>query len=132
MNTFLNRLLALRIADQNALFEAFDRILSAILERAAQSGALDRGVEDIAPDDVTVLSEEVIRTDAVSGAETRLTCFQARTRRALTTADAALAGVDPASMTFAVNAKSRRAAPGDPGPDDHQRRRSARPGCSAG
>jgi hypothetical protein len=35
MNTFLNRLLALRIADQNALFAAFDQILSSILERAA-------------------------------------------------------------------------------------------------
>ena len=35
MNTFLNRLLALRIADQNALFSAFDSILggSGILER---------------------------------------------------------------------------------------------------
>src|SRR5271168_5188460 len=51
MNTFLNRLLALRIADQNALFAAFDKILSAILERAAQAGVLDRGVEDLTPDD---------------------------------------------------------------------------------
>ena len=32
IHTFLNRLLALRIADQNALFEDFDRILSGILE----------------------------------------------------------------------------------------------------
>ena len=38
MNTFLNRLLALRIADQNALFAAFDAILSSILERAAVLG----------------------------------------------------------------------------------------------
>ena len=110
MNIFLNRLLALRIADQNALFAAFDRILTAILERAAQSGALDRGVEDIVADDLLVLDEEVIRTDAVTGAETRLTRFQVRTRRALATADAALAGVDLAAATFAVNARSGRAA----------------------
>ncbi|HQR91632.1 MAG TPA: strawberry notch C-terminal domain-containing protein, partial [Caulobacter sp.] len=72
MNTFLNRLLALRIADQNSLFSAFDEILTSILERAAASGALDRGMEDIVADDLSVLDEEVIRTDAVTGAETRL------------------------------------------------------------
>ncbi len=110
MNTFLNRLLAMRIAEQNALFGVFDQILAAILERAAQAGGLDRGVEDITPDGVEVLSEEVIRTDAVTGAETRLMRFLARTRRALTTADAALAGFDRTVATFAVNTKSGRAA----------------------
>ena len=53
MNTFLNRLLALRIADQNSLFSAFDEILTSILERAAASGALDRGMEDIVADDLS-------------------------------------------------------------------------------
>lgn len=110
MNTFLNRLLALRIADQNALFSAFDEILSSILERAAQSGALDRGMEDIVADDLTILDEEVIRADAVTGAETRLLRFQVRTRRQLSSADAALAGLDSASVIFAVNSKSGRAA----------------------
>ena len=46
------RLLALRIADQNSLFSAFDEILTSILERAAASGALDRGMEDIVADDL--------------------------------------------------------------------------------
>ena len=110
MNTFLNRLLALRIADQNALFAAFDEILSSILERAAQSGALDRGMEDIVADEVEILDEEVVRKDAVTGAETKLLRFQVRTRRELTTADEALAGLDPDGVVFAVNAKSGRAA----------------------
>ncbi|HXQ46067.1 MAG TPA: strawberry notch family protein [Caulobacteraceae bacterium] len=110
MNTFLNRLLALRIADQNALFAAFDAILSAILERAAASGVLDRGMEDIVADDVAISDEAVIRTDAVTGAETRLIRFQVRTRRALTEADDALAGLDRDAVTFAVNSKSSRAA----------------------
>ena len=110
MNTFLNRLLALRIDDQNRLFAAFDEILSSILERAAASGALDRGMEDIVADDVVILDQEVVRTDVVTGAETRLTRFQVRTRRELTTADAAMAGVDPEALIFAVNTKSGRAA----------------------
>lgn len=110
MNTFLNRLLALRIADQNSLFAAFDAILGSILERAQASGALDRGMEDIVADDVVISDEEVIRTDAVTGAETRLTRFQVRTVRQLTSAEDALTGLDRDGVIFAVNSKSGRAA----------------------
>jgi len=110
MNTFLNRLLALRIADQNALFAAFDQLLSSILERAAQSGALDRGMEDIVADDVAITGEEVVRTDAVTGAETRLLRFQVRTKRELASADDALSGLNSEGVIYAVNAKSGRAA----------------------
>ena len=110
MNTFLNRLLALRIADQNDLFAAFEDILSSILERAQASGALDRGMEDIVADDVVITEEEVIRTDAVTGSETKLTRFQVRTLRQLTGADDALAGLDRNGVIFAVNSKSGRAA----------------------
>ena len=110
MNTFLNRLLALRIADQNALFAAFDEILNSILERAAQSGALDRGMEDIVADDVAITGEEVVRQDAVTGAETKLLRFQVRTQRQLTAAADALAGLDPEGVIYAVNSKSGRAA----------------------
>ena len=110
MNTFLNRLLALRIADQNSLFAAFEAILGSILERAQASGALDRGMEDIVADDVVISDEEVIRTDAVTGAETRLTRFQVRTMRQLTSAEDALAGLDRDGVIFAVNSKSGRAA----------------------
>jgi hypothetical protein len=46
----------------------------------------------------------------VTGAQTRLLRFQVRTRRVLTAADEALAGLDPEAVTYAVNAKSGRAA----------------------
>jgi hypothetical protein len=110
MNTFLNRLLALRIADQNALFAAFDQILGSILERAAASGLLDRGLEDIVADDLTVTAEEVIRTDTFTGAETRLVTFQMRSRRVLTGAEDAAAGLDPQATAYVRNGKSGRAA----------------------
>src|SRR5258706_11477867 len=110
MNTFLNRLLALRIADQNALFAAFDQILGSILERATASGLLDRGMEDIIADDLTVTDEEVIRTDTVTGAETRLVTFQMRSRRSLTGADEAAGGLDPQAIAYVRNGKSGRAA----------------------
>ncbi|PZR35481.1 bifunctional class I SAM-dependent methyltransferase/DEAD/DEAH box helicase [Caulobacter segnis] len=110
MNTFLNRLLALRIADQNGLFAAFDVILTGILERAAAAGALDRGVEDIVADELVVLDEETIRTDVMTRAQTRLARFSLRTRRSLASIEDALAGLDPAALLYCVNRKSGRAA----------------------
>jgi predicted RNA methylase len=110
MNTWLNRLLALRIEDQNALFETFDAILTSILERAASSGALDKGMEDILADDLTVLSEEAIRTDTVSGAQTKVVTFAVRTRRVLTTSAEALEGLNQDALEYVVNTKSQRAA----------------------
>jgi hypothetical protein len=109
MNTFLNRLLALRIEDQNALFRSFDAILESVIERAAGAGLLDHGLEDIVADDLTVEAEEVIRRDAATGAETKVIRFEVRTARALASASDALAGLDHSALGFVVNAKSRRA-----------------------
>jgi hypothetical protein len=82
-----NRLLALRIADQNALFADFDRILSGILDRAAASGELDRGLEDIEAEELEVTDQEVIRTDVSTGAETALVTFSLKVRREILVAD---------------------------------------------
>jgi hypothetical protein len=112
ITTFLNRLLALRIADQNALFGDFDRILSGVLERAASAGELDHGVEDIVAEALQVTGEEVVRTDPATGAETRLVSFALRTRRAFLSAEDALARGQALgeAAVYAVNEKSGRAA----------------------
>jgi predicted RNA methylase len=110
IHTFLNRLLALRIADQNALFEDFDAILSGILERAAASGDLDRGLEDIEAEHLEVRGEEVIRRDLVTGAETALVAFSLKVRREVTTSVEALAWLDEPGFEAVVNDKSGRAA----------------------
>jgi hypothetical protein len=109
MNTFLNRLLALRIEDQNALFQTFDAILQGVVERASNAGLLDRGLEDIVADDLTVTSEEVVRRDAATGAETKVVTFEIRTARALATSTDALSGLDREAVAFVINAKSQRA-----------------------
>ncbi|MDI1326990.1 MAG: strawberry notch family protein [Brevundimonas sp.] len=110
IHTFLNRLLALRIADQNALFEDFDRILSGILERAAASADLDRGLEDIEAEELAVLRQETIRTDVSTGAETALVTFSLRVRRDILRSHDALAGTADIAHQLVVNAKSGRAA----------------------
>ncbi|MFX4609040.1 hypothetical protein ABTB40_20990, partial [Acinetobacter baumannii] len=78
-----------RIADQNALFADFDAILSGILERAAASGELDRGLEDIEAEALEVIDAETIRTDVATGAETALVTFELKVARDLLPADAA-------------------------------------------
>lgn len=110
MNVFLNRVLALRIEDQNAIFADFERILTSILEQASASGQLDRGVEDIAAEDLAVVSEEVIRTDALTGAETKLTTFEIKTRRLILSADEALSDTRRREAAYYVNKKSGAAA----------------------
>lgn len=110
IHTFLNRLLALRIADQNALFEDFDHILSGVLERAAASGDLDRGLEDIEAEELAVLHQETIRTDVSTGAETALVTFSLRVRRDILLSQDALARAADIAHQLVVNAKSRRAA----------------------
>ena len=110
IHTFLNRLLALRIADQNALFADFDGILSGILERAAASGDLDRGLEDIEAEELEVIDAETIRTDVSTGAETALVTFDLKVARELLCAEAALELAGAGACRFVVNARSGRAA----------------------
>jgi hypothetical protein len=115
IHTWLNRMLALSIADQNSLFEAFETYHSAILEKARQDGALDKGMEDLTPAELELVTEEVIRTDARTGAETRLLAFKAKTRRETMSSRDALKLADDItywgrSVDFAVNDRSGNVA----------------------
>lgn len=112
LHTFLNRLLALRIADQDAVFDEFEGRLKAILERAEAAGALDKGVEDLVPDEVDLVSDRVIRTDP-TGAETRLLKFNVKERRKMTRLDDLQWIFDNWPRTaydFVHNSKSQRVA----------------------
>ncbi|MFP1132961.1 strawberry notch-like NTP hydrolase domain-containing protein [Asticcacaulis sp. W401b] len=80
LHTFLNRLLALRITDQNALFDDFETRLRAILEKAEASGQLDKGVEDLVPEAVELLDDTVVRVDP-TGAQTHLLRFRVSEKR---------------------------------------------------
>jgi hypothetical protein len=69
---WLNRILALPIALQNAIFDEFLALVEARVDAARQAGTLDLGVETIAVEGFELLSDTVLRTDAVSGATTHL------------------------------------------------------------
>ena len=69
---WLNRILALPIALQNAIFDEFSGLVEARIDAARQAGTLDLGVETIAVEAFEVISDTLLRTDTVSGATTHL------------------------------------------------------------
>ena len=69
---WLTRLLALRIALQNAIFEEFLGLIEARVSAALEAGTLDLGVEPVPVDGFEILDDRVIRTDPRSGATTHL------------------------------------------------------------
>ncbi|WP_367280225.1 strawberry notch C-terminal domain-containing protein, partial [Sphingomonas sp.] len=78
---WLNRLLALRIATQNAIFEEYVALVDARIDAAREAGTLDVGVETILAEQVSTLDEKLLRRDPVTGAETKLCRLELHHRR---------------------------------------------------
>ena len=121
MPRFLNRLLALPIDEQNALFAALEVRIEAAIEQAVEAGTFERGVETIHADGLDVTSREALFEHEGSGAVTELVEVARRDRLEPLTADAALRRRDEAlrhgdAVRLMVNARSGRAALAFPAP----------------
>ena len=90
MPKFLNRLLALPIAEQNALFAALEARIEANIEHAIEAGTFERGVETIAADSLSTGARETVFVHEASGAETELVEVLRRDRLEPLAAGAAL------------------------------------------
>jgi len=106
---WLNRILALRIALQNAIFDEYLGLIEARIEAAKEAGTLDLGVESINAERITILDRTVIRRDQTSGAETEILRLETEERYKPLALDRALRilGEDARPM---VNRKSGKAA----------------------
>lgn len=91
---WLNRLLALRIATQNAIFEEYLALIEARIDAAREAGTFDLGVETIRAERVTLLEAQLLRRDPVTGAETKLCRLELQHRRRATSIDKVLAEYD--------------------------------------
>lgn len=69
---WLNRLLALRIGLQNAIFDEFLALIEARIAAAREAGTLELGVETVPVENLSIAGDLVIRTDPRSGATTHL------------------------------------------------------------
>lgn len=108
---WLNRILALRIGLQNAIFDEFLGLIEARVAAAREAGTLDLGVETVPVDDFAILEDRLVRTDPRSGATTHLLRIELsrRLRPMRLERIRELQGSRPDAV-FLVNARSGRAA----------------------
>ena len=121
MPKFLNRLLALPIDEQNALFAQLEERIDANIEHAMEAGTYEQGVENILADSLRVASREVLQTHERTGAATELVEIVSKDRLLPVTADGALRARDQAlragdASALLVNGRSGRAAVRLPAP----------------
>ena len=115
MSRFLNRLLALPIDDQNALFAALEVRIAAKVAEAVEGGVYEQGVETVRADSLVLESREAVFVHAASGAATALCAIRRRDRLKALTADGALrmrseARAAGRSARLVANPRSGRAA----------------------
>ena len=90
MSRFLNRLLALPIDDQNALFAALEVRIAAKVAEAVEGGVYEQGVETVRADSLTLESREAVFVHEASGAATELCAVVRRDRLTPLSAEEAL------------------------------------------
>ena len=111
MPRFLNRLLALPIAEQNALFAELETRVESNIEAAVEAGTYEVGVETLQADSLTAAGRETLYTHPGTGAATGLVEILRRDRLVPVTADAALeAAAKSGAPALIINARSKRAA----------------------
>ena len=81
IHRWLNRLLALRIETQDAIFDEYMALIQARIDEAREAGTLDVGVETIMTERIVILEETLLRQDPATGAETRLARLELHHRR---------------------------------------------------
>ncbi|MET3523902.1 strawberry notch family protein [Mesorhizobium abyssinicae] len=111
IHTFLNRMLALTIAMQNLLFDAFEQLLAARIEGAIAAGVYDKGLETLVADRMTVKDRRLVYTHPVTGAQSHLLTIERmdRNQPMLLSEALKLAACDRQAKLM-VNGKSGRPA----------------------
>ena len=115
MPRFLNRLLALPIAEQNQLFVELEERIASNIEQAIEAGSYEVGVETVTADSLVIAGRETLYEHPGTGAATELVEIVRRDRLVPLTAESALeiGNRDPGpdgKPRLAVNARSKRAA----------------------
>ena len=115
MPKFLNRLLALPIAEQNRLFSELEARIAANIEQAIEAGSYEVGVETVTADSLVIAGRETLYEHPGAGAATELVEILRRDPPNPTDADhalhlATLYRESDGKTSLVVNARSKRAA----------------------
>lgn len=107
---FLNRVLALRIELQNALFEEFEVRLESKIEEAIASGNYEVGVETLKAESFRVLERQVIYTHPETGAQTHCVKIERQRKAQVLSLQEALETADRYQGKLVANERSSRIA----------------------
>ncbi|CAH0496416.1 strawberry notch-like NTP hydrolase domain-containing protein [Novosphingobium sp. CECT 9465] len=110
ISTFLNRMLALSIAMQDILFEAFEGLLLARIEGAVASGTYELGLETLTAESFTVTGRQTIHAHPGTAAETQLVTIKRQDRLSPLGLEDALALVEEKGARMLVHGRTGRAA----------------------
>jgi hypothetical protein len=105
---WLNRILALPIALQNAVFDEFLGLVEARIDAARKAGTFDAGVETLVADKLTIIEERILREDA-NGASTQLLTLEAQWAPKVTSLAEVVKRIGPKSRLLR-NGRSSRVA----------------------
>lgn len=81
---WLNRILALRIETQNAIFDEFTGLVEERIEAARKAGTLDMGLESFPVEKLTIIDRKILRTDERTMATTDLVTAEIQYRNRIT------------------------------------------------
>ncbi|SNS95022.1 strawberry notch-like NTP hydrolase domain-containing protein [Sphingopyxis indica] len=110
INTFLNRMLALTVAMQNLLFEAFEGLLVARIEQARASDSYEIGLETLQAESFRIVGRTPIYTHPGTGAQTQLLTIERKDRMTPLSLEDALAMVEGKGAKLLVNSRTGRGA----------------------
>jgi hypothetical protein len=116
ITTFLNRMLALEIGLQNAIFATFEELLEAQIESAVAAGTYEAGLETIRAESLRITNRRMIATHAATGAQTQLFEVARKDRNLPLTLAEALEVVPTRGGILLANRQSGRAAVQIPAP----------------
>ena len=112
---WLNRILALPIGMQNAIFEEFLGLVEARVSAAREAGSLDVGVETLRVEQAEVVEDIVLRTDGRTGVTSHLLQLALKTRARPISLERVLERRDYADGCILLqNTKSGKAALAEP------------------
>lgn len=109
---FLNRLLALRIPMQNALFHEFDSLHQGVIEEAKAAGTYETGVANLAGERFSLISQEVLHRHPSTGSETICSEIEQTQRTVIIKAVEAAAVKHNYDGEFLLNSQSGKVAVG--------------------
>jgi predicted RNA methylase len=87
---WLNRILAMRIETQNAIFDEFTGLVEERIETARKAGTLDIGLESINVKKLTIIDRKILRTDERTKATTQLVSAEIQYLKRITDVEAIL------------------------------------------